>query len=686
LKNYFLNLNKLEQLKLSQNQILTIEYESFGEMTNLKSLDLSNNLIYELNNNMFRNLKALKELNLCKNKIESIKKLDFTGLSSLNLLDLSENKLKSLDENVFELMPQIESIILKSNQIHFWSNSFFYLTNLKHLYLSTNNLACLNMTPVFSNFSSLDLSENSLGKLFKLYSLKNLKYLNLSRTNSKLVYDLFNISQKSNLAELDLSFNNLNYFNGFSIFPSLKKIYLKDTHLVSFEFLENFPKLTELDLSNNNLYGSSEKKFISVEMRVLKLSNVSLQNIYFLPFLDNLEYLDLSYNNLRTIPNGETSVVYLDLSFNNIKRLYDARESIFRDLMDNAVFLRHLNLGNSLNSVLKDKIFYFNRQLETVIFSGNYLNLFPKFCQFCSSRNCRSNLLINNECRLRKLYFDSNNLKSLFFEDLSALDNLELLNLDNNCLSSIEDKSLSNLIKLEVLILSRNKLSSMNLNANLFSKLSNLKLLNLSSNLIESVATHVFSQLYKLETVDLSFNKICIFYEFSLNNLISLRNLHLNDNNKTILLQPKSFFNLESIQNVFISQSILAGQNKHSEMKNSIFINLFKTKNLKFSKSVLKRAYYKSLFLISTYDTYMCELSLFFMRNNVHFNFKTEKDIFDYFNVCSQNVIKESPNSCSKKEDGTLYIFTNGFFYSGWIILLFITIVGLYLGLNNTIF
>jgi Leucine-rich repeat (LRR) protein len=684
LKDYFLNLNKLEQLKLSQNQILTIELGSFDAITKLKILDLKNNLIYELNNNLFRNLMSLKELILSKNKLESIKKLDFNGLSSLSLLDLSENQLKSLDENVFELMPQIESLILKSNQIHLWSNSFVYLTNLKHLYLSTNNLVYLNITPVFSNFLSLDLSENSLKKFFNLFSLKTVKYLNLSRANSKLVYDLLNISFKSNLEELDLSFNNLNNFNGFSSFPILKKLFLKETFLYNFEFLENFPKLSELDLSNNNLNGSYETKFLSKELRVLKLSNVSLQTTYFLVYLENLEYLDLSFNNLSTIPNGQKKVFFLDVSFNNIKRLYDGKEPIFRDLMDSAAFLRHFNLAHSLNSILKDKIFYFNKQLEIVFFTGNYLNLFPKFCQFCSSRNCRSNLLINNECRLRKLHFDSNNLKRLLFEDLSALDNLELLNLDNNSLSFIEDKSLSNLIKLEVLILSRNKLSSMNLNASLFSKLSNLKFLNLSSNLIESIASHVFSQLYKLETLDLSYNKIYILYEFSLNNLISLRNFHLNDNNETILFDLKSLFNLETIQNVFISQSILTRHDKENVLTNSIFINLFKTKNLKFSKSVLKRAYFKSLFLISTYDTYMCELSLLFMRNNVHFNFKTEKDIFDYFNECSQNVIKVSLNLNSKKEHGTIYIFTNGFFYFGWLILLFISIIGLYFGLNNT--
>ena len=347
--------------------------------------------------------------------------------------------------------------------------------------------------------------------------------------------------------------------------------------------------------------------------------------------------------------------------------------------MEDAPYLKNFLMSKSLNFNLRNIIFYFNRQLEHVYLTGNSLNYLPKFCQFCLSRLCRSNLLLNNECRLKKLYFDSNNLSSLLNSDLSDLNNLEYLNLNNNSLSFLESNSLTSLIKLETLILSENRLKNCSCNE-LFSKLSNLKLLNLSSNLIEILSRNFLSQLYKLETVDLSFNKIYALDEYSFNNLLSLRNLYLNENSPSLLIHNESFSHLDSIQNIFISKSILL----RNESK-TIFIDLFKVKNANFFKRALNRDYFKSLFLIAAYDTYDCQMALFFMRNNVHFNFKTERDIFDYFSECSLLVIKAKKINQNDEDEcvssnRNLNIFSNGFLYFGWLTLLFILILlGFYL-------
>ena len=57
-------------------------------------------------------------------------------------------------------------------------------------------------------------------------------------------------------------------------------------------------------------------------------------------------------------------------------------------------------------------------------------------------------------------------------------------------------------------------------------------------------------------------------------------------------------------------------------------------------KVVLGRRFFKSLFLISNYSKYDCEMTLFFIERNVHFNFKSETNIFDYFSECSLASIK----------------------------------------------
>ena len=75
-------------------------------------------------------------------------------------------------------------------------------------------------------------------------------------------------------------------------------------------------------------------------------------------------------------------------------------------------------------------------------------------------------------------------------------------------------------------------------------------------------------------------------------------------------------------------------------------IEVFKNKNRNFFKRVLKRSYFKSLFLISSYanESYDCLLSLYFLQNNVHFNFKSEIDFVNVENKCIHLSIKNSSN------------------------------------------
>ena len=70
-------------------------------------------------------------------------------------------------------------------------------------------------------------------------------------------------------------------------------------------------------------------------------------------------------------------------------------------------------------------------------------------------------------------------------------------------------------------------------------------------------------------------------------------------------------------------------------------------------------------------------MSLYFIINNVHFRFKKERDIFDYFNECSRLVIKQQQVSVNSEnnENRNTMIFTNGLFYTGWLTLGFILLI-----------
>ena len=148
-----------------------------------------------------------------------------------------------------------------------------------------------------------------------------------------------------------------------------------------------------------------------------------------------------------------------------------------------------------------------------------------------------------------------------------------------------------------------------------------------------------------------------------------------NQNWKSRLKKPnrllKRRFNINKFKNcvcnIYITESILNNYTK------CIFIDLFNQLN----ENALvknKRLYFKSLALISSFTKYDCDLTLYFIRNNVHFNLKSELEISAYFDECSSKLIKikNTDYLASQRE----IMFGNYFLYSIWFILLIVLLFG----------
>ena len=677
-KDFFLNLQNLKSLSLSDNQILSIEIGSFSHLCSLNHLDLRNNLIYDLKNGtIFENLTNLTELILSHNKLESISKQNFESLFNLKVLDLRENEIKSiLDADLFESIENLNFFYLGSNQI----KSLVNFNNIQNLDLSSNSFNFINISSLNSNLVYLDLSNNDLNQTrnFDFSVFNRLKILNLSKIDSIFLLNTTKFSSNSTLEELNLNFNNLTLLNVefFTNLINLKQLFLRETNLINFDFLSNLKLLLLIDLSDNiEYYNRRVLNGLSSKLIHIQLSNTSYLSVKNLLRL-SIDNFNVSHNSLTIFDYTDSSLTrFLDMSYNQFEFFFtsEIEAKYFSTLWLN---LNYINLAKSLTKPLANKIFYFNKFLEFGVFSENFLNTLPKFCQSCPYSELvgciNSFILINFKCMLRMLFFDSNNLNRIYFRDLYELENLEILNLDNNQISFIEENSFSKLNKLETLILSRNQLPSFhNGSIDLFNSLVNLKLLNLSSNSIEIISRFLFNQLFKLETLDLSFNRIASLESYSFHMLVNMRNLFLNNNAFEIQIENDTFIQLNVIQNIYISASIL------TEKTNGIFLNLFKNKNSNFSKVVLKRHLYKSLFLLANYSQYDCNMTLFFIENNVHYNFKTESNIFDYFSECSQMRIKNESQILNVLiSDRDEKIFSNIFYYMFNLTLLFILFMG----------
>jgi hypothetical protein len=555
---------------------------------------------------------------------------------------------------------------MNSNKLNFFNAS---LQSLEYLYLSSNNLKFFGPHQS-ENLLFLDLSNNK--NLLQLNITNNLKVLNLSNTSFELILN-FKFSNESNLIEeLDLGFKNLTELNIDYIYKSknLVKINLRGNFFQNFNFLNYFSSsLKEIDLSNNPNF--SDESFILIDfenIETLKISNTSFKSISLTSFsFLKMINLDLSYNKLTTIVDlPQLSLVYLNLSFNNLEYFY-SDEYEFK-ILSSFLKLKTIDLSQSLSKVISNKLFYFNTLLEIAHFSKNNMDSFPRFCQFCYGCNMK--------CNLKEIKFDSNNLTKIFYSNLLEMFNLEYLNLENNSISSIEHDSFSDLYKLETLILSLNNLIYFN-DTFIFSRLISLKFLNLSSNQLEIIQSNLFDSLFKLETLDLSLNRISFIQSFALNFLLALQNLHVNQYNDGNLLieSNSSFSHLDSIQNIFLSKSILKAEN----VKVILYIFEQKTKSQQ-NRKVLGITFYKSLFISSKYSKYDCNLTLYFIRKNIHFNLKTETEIFDYLNECSLLSIKNSTFFYSYlKKDRTNYTFDDFGLYLFWIYLFLVSSFGVYI-------
>ena len=193
----------------------------------------------------------------------------------------------------------------------------------------------------------------------------------------------------------------------------------------------------------------------------------------------------------------------------------------------------------------------------------------------------------------------------------------------------------------------------------MFDGLQNLEFLNLSANYIEVILTFSFSNLIKLTTIDLSQNRIYYLNNYSFNSLTSLKNLHLNNNIYDLKMEINTLFRIISIQNIYISKSVLLSSK-------SIFINLASYKNRMSVRKVKNTHYFKSLFLMTPFESngveYDCNLTLYFIRFNMHLNFKTESDISNYFSECNLKLIsKNTPYYLSAEVSYS--VLSNGLFY-----------------------
>lgn len=468
------DLSNLEIINLSNNSIKDIT--SLAELYNLNSIELYNNRIADLsplsslinlnfldlnNNEIFdisplNNLTKLKQLHLDNNKIDDIK--DILNLKNLNTLSITENYLDISPgsitmENIRELQVWVDSIAYISQlySVSGWvndinGNGIDDVTLNVYLYNKIKNK--IN-TDSYGYWNISDLSEDVIivpektGYTFYPSSIEMTEV----ETEENVVF----IGKKEDSkTDVVVEFENENLENIIR-----EKINKPSGHIYK-RNVEGIKKIDIYFAENNGNIDSIEGIQHLKNLKYLSLSDArEISNLDPLSELNNLEYLDLSYNNIKSLNaiSHLTNLKELNISNNPIEDI---------EYLSNLNNLVNISLRNTNISDLSPLSYL--RDIRNLDLSGNSLEDISILRNLTNMTGLRlndnelSNIdALSNMNYLWRLSLGENEIHDL--SPLSEMKNLVRLDIHSNKINNLN--KLSNLTKLVYLNMNYNDVSDL---------------------------------------------------------------------------------------------------------------------------------------------------------------------------------------------------------------------------------
>ncbi|XP_017772294.1 PREDICTED: toll-like receptor 7 [Nicrophorus vespilloides] len=528
-------LHDLQDLRVENCKVLTLEPNAFVGLTNMKKI-------------------AINTFNWRMGKSLEMSGSSFTGLKELQVLNLGDNNMRALPEGVFCPLVNLQTLNLTRNRIRNADRlgfgdgqsrmSICSSSDLQILDLSYNDLQSLSDTAGFSRLrrlQQLDLKYNNIGEISgeTLTGLVSLRVLNLANNKIEMLpQGMFSGSRE--LRELHLQNNSL-----FSLAKGL------------FHRLE---QLLVLDLSGNQLTSGhvDAGTFTGlIRLIVLNLSHNALTRIDGRTFKDIyfLQILNLRNNSIGFIEDNAFLSLY---NLHTLNLAENRLNTIAPHLFNGLFVLSKLTLNNNLIVNIDSRAFHNCSALKELDLSSNELEEVPDAIQeltFLKTLDLGENQItnfkngtfrnLNQLTGLRMIDNKIGNLTKGMFWDLPSL---QVLNLAKNKVQGIERGTFDRNPQIEAIRLDENYLTDINgvfatLASLLWLNLSgnhlvwfdyafipiNLKWLDIHSNFIEHLANY-----YKIQddihvkTLDASHNRISEISALSIPNSVEL--LFINNN------------------------------------------------------------------------------------------------------------------------------------------------------------
>ncbi|CAL4947996.1 unnamed protein product [Urochloa decumbens] len=574
------NLSFLSTLVLSNTSIMGSMPNELGSLAWLRTLDLSYNSLSGTVPRILGNLTRLEMLDLARNKFFGGIPHELQNLHNLVSLGLQGNDLSGpIPQGLFNNTSNLTEIHLGSNRLTgAIPDSFSSLLKLKMLVLEKNLLSG-PMPPSLFNMSQLQalaVGRNNLSGPIpgnESFHLPMLQFIALQENQFNGPIPL-GLSTCKNLEELSLAVNN---FTGtlpawLATLPNLTAIYLSMNYLtgkIPIE-LSNHTELLALDLSENNLEGKIPPELGKLgNLRFLGLANNQIIGVIpdSIGNLSNLTQIDLVGNRLT----GLVPVSFQNLL--NLRRIFVYGNQLSGNLSFLAALskCRRLDTINIANNAFKGMLPPYMGNLSTVLqyfiadnnmitgsIPGTLGNLSNLLVLSLGGNNLNGKIPITITAmkNLQELNLSNNSLSGTILVEISRLTSLVNLNLGANKLIGSIPSSVSSLSQLQVMTLSQNSLSS-TIPASLW-HLQKLVELDLSQNSLSGSLPADIEKLTAVTKMDLSSNQLSGEIPASIGNLQMMIHLNLSIN----LFQgslPDSIGKLLSIEELDLSSNMLSG-------------------------------------------------------------------------------------------------------------------------------